>query len=89
MSLLTIPKVQCFQCGHSFTVSMHTIETEDVRCPYCNTLMDHETQKDVAHALNCLAEVNGNFKKYNAERDEPLFQVSADIREVKLSIDKN
>lgn len=85
--MATRADIVCKNCGNTFHVFWHGWEKQlPLECPYCCKKIGEKMTEMVKHALGCTWEANYHFRKYNEERNEPLFEVN--FTEVYVPIDK-
>lgn len=83
MARMTTLKIRCGQCGHTFPINTFQ-PVEKIICPYCDEEMEQNMIEKVLKVWGTIADLNQDFRKYNAERDEKLFSINVEEIETRL-----
>ncbi len=86
MSLITTAFLNCGQCLNKFPINL-SMKPDSIMCPFCQSTMTNDMIQEVYNAALTVADLNYHFKKYADERNEQLFSLSIDPKEVELPID--
>lgn len=79
--------IHCYNCNNDYHLYSRQIQHDKpVDCPHCFTKIDETVWNDLVNAVLSLDEVNYHFRKYHAERHEPLFDVS--MKNIHVTEDK-
>lgn len=86
MSMITTAGLTCGQCGNFFQLNLNEKPAE-IKCPFCQSEMASDMIESVYNAASTVSDLNYHFRKYKSERNEALFSLSVEEREVHLPID--
>lgn len=86
MSLITVGKLQCYQCGNKFPVNLNH-RPDSIDCPYCQNTVPEDMINDILEAASAVVDLNRRLLKYHFQRDENLFGLEVTPQEVDLPVD--
>lgn len=83
----TQAKIHCHNCGCNYYVYWSGLNRNKIiNCPHCFAKIDKTMWDNLINAMSAVENLNSDFIKYNADRNENLFDVS--IENVYVPADK-